>query len=153
MVAVVLSAVAIGYSYGTANAQPVQNPITPIPAQEIAVVHDPEPEPDEIIIDGYITVPGFEKLTAEQGTIHSSGISNPAKNECYIIVSMIMPDGSEIYHSGILAPGQELDSITFPYPLDSGVYEGVITRYSCYALDTMQPLNGADVTFTLEVLP
>jgi len=162
MVAVVLSAVLIGYSYGAASVPPVPTPTAIIPVQnelpsqtEITTEPDPEPEPEptEIILDGSIAIRGFEKLTAENGVIHSSGISNPSKNECYFIVSIIMPDGSIIYNSGILAPSQELDEIELSKELESGIYEGVIARYSSYALDTMQPLNGADITFILEVLP
>ena len=64
-----------------------------------------------------------------------------------------MPDGQEVFHSGILAPGQSLDTITLGFHIDPGIYDDAVVRYSCYALDTMQPLNGADIEFILEVLP
>jgi len=153
MVAFALSAVAIGYSYGAANAQPAPIPVAPVNQVTRTPEPEVEPEPEEILIDGYIAIPGFERLTADKGVINSSGIGNPAKNDCYIIVSIIMPDGQEVYHSGILAPGQMLDTITLGFHLDPGIYDEVIARYSCYAIDTMQPLNGADINFTLEVLP
>lgn len=59
--------------------------------------------------------------------------------------------GAEIYRSGLLPPGKELDTIELLRPLDAGTYEGAFIRYSCLSLDGMTSLNGADVDLTLEV--
>jgi len=150
MVAVVLSAVAIGYTYGVSSVPPV--PVAPVPTEPLNQIEQ-TPEPQEILIDGYIAVPGFERLRAEGSVIQSPGISNPSKNDCYFIVSIIMPDGQEIFNSPILAPGQSVDVIELPNFVNPGVYEETIARYSCYSLDEMKPLNGADIKFILEVLP
>jgi hypothetical protein len=64
----------------------------------------------------------------------------------------MLADGTEIYRSGIISPGESMGAVNLTKPLAPGRYEGAVARYSCYALGTMQTLNGADITFILEVL-
>jgi len=102
---------------------------------------------------GSISVPGFEQLTVQGATLHAGAISNPSRNSCYFIVALMLADGTEVFRSGILAPGQSVGSVELTQPPPPGKYEGATALYSCYTLETVQPLNGADITFTLEVLP
>jgi hypothetical protein len=69
------------------------------------------------------------------------------------VLSLYMPDGTEIYHSSKLAPGETLDTIEMARPLEAGTYEGATLRYACYDFDDLKPLNGADINFILEVTP
>ena len=70
-----------------------------------------------------------------------------------IEAAISLPDGTEIFHSDLLNPGDRLGKLTLTAPIKAGVYEKSILRYSCYALDDKRQLNGADVIFTLEVKP
>jgi hypothetical protein len=105
-----------------------------------------EPQPDTIAI------PGFKRLTVEGQTLHAGAITNPEQNACYFIVTLIMPGGAELYRSTYLAPGKSLGDVETLVPLAAKAYEDVTARYSCYTLDDLKPLNGADINFTLEVL-
>jgi hypothetical protein len=103
---------------------------------------------------GSIAIPGFDRLTLAAGEMEQTvAFYNPEKNECYFVLTMYLPDMTEIYHSSKLAPGESLESIVLPGPLEEGVYEGATLRYACYSFDDLQPLNGADVNFVLEVTP
>ncbi len=154
MAAVTLSAVLIGYSFGSSHAAAVAAPaavaafqgVTPAPAQETSQAAT------QGITAGAIAVPGFERLKADGQTLRASGVSNSAQNSCYFVVSILLPDGSEVYRSSYLAPGQSLGDVELSKPLTPGTYEGAVARYSCFALADMRPLNGADVSFVLEVL-
>jgi hypothetical protein len=84
-------------------------------------------------------------------TLHADAVINPAGNPCYFIITFTLEDGTEFYRSGIIAPGQSVGSVELVETLAPGIYENVVARYSTYARETMQPLNGADVNFTLEV--
>jgi hypothetical protein len=99
-----------------------------------------------------IAIPGFKKLTAEGQTLHAGAITNPEQNGCYFVVTLIMPGGAELYRSTYLAPGESLGDVDTLVPLAAGAYEGVTAKYSCYTMDDLKPLNGADITLTLEVL-
>ena len=160
MAAVVLAAVLIGYSFGVSasavniapasaatlqlDEPPPTNTLTPTPPP-VQTIEPP-------ITSGSIAVPGFERLTVKESMLQADGVINPARNNCYFIVSFMLTDGTEIYRSGILAPGQSVGVVALTSPLVPGTYESVVARYSCYSSENMQPLNGADIAFTLEVL-
>ena len=156
MAAVTLSAVLIGYSFGSSHAAAVAAPAAVAAFQEVTPAHVPETPQAATrgITAGSIAVPGFERLTVEGQTLHAAGVSNPMQNSCYfvVVVSIIMPGGSEVYRSSYLAPGQSLGDVELSKLLAPGTYEGAVARYSCFALADMCPLNGADISFILEVL-
>jgi|LSQX01.3.fsa_nt_gb hypothetical protein len=153
MAAVTLSAVLIGYSFGSSRAAAVAAPAAAVAFQELTPA--PAPETPQAATQGFtagsIAVPGFERLTAEGQTLHAAGVSNSEQNSCYFVVSIILPDGSEVYRSSYLAPGQSLGDVELSKPLAPGTYEGAVARYSCFDLADMRPLNGADISFVLEV--
>lgn len=99
-----------------------------------------------------ISVPGFERMqfVARQKE-QSVNFYNPERNNCYFEITLLLQGGEELFHSGLLAPGKSIDSITLNYTLEPGTYEGATLRYSCYSLGDMSQLNGANITFDLEV--
>lgn len=117
------------------------------------------PEPQEYVAEavGSIAIPGYERiiLTAGQRT-QAVTLENPPANDCYFVISILLPDGTELYKSGLIAPGSRVESIKLLITPEAGIYENAILRYSCWAVaddGTMQELNGADTILTLEVNP
>ena len=103
---------------------------------------------------GAISVPGFDRMIVKAGkTEQEAALFNPQGNDCYFVLTMYLPDGSEIYHSSKLAPGEKLEKIELERALEAGTYDGATLRYACYAFDDLKPLNGADINFRLEVEP
>lgn len=101
-----------------------------------------------------IAIPGFESLTLKAGQLHQSvNLFNPETNVCYFRIILCLPDGVEIYKTGLLKPGQIVEEIELLSVLEAGTYEGASLRYECYSLDTLQPLNGAETNLELEVIP
>ena len=157
MAVISLAAAFVGYNVGATNAENREPVITP----DSNVMHDTVvteiERPVEIIeplpLYDSISVPGFDRLIVQGGIIQADNIYNPEQNECYFIVSLMLEDGTEIFRSGILAPGQAVGDVKMLQIIPPGIYEKAIARYSTYALETTQPLNGADITFNLEVLP
>jgi len=100
-----------------------------------------------------ITIPGFEALTIKaRKTTQSVELYNPERNQCYFEISICLPEGTELFRSGLLAPGKSINTIELSHALEPGIYPDAIIKYSCFALDTLELLNGADVTFILEVV-
>ncbi|PWM38099.1 MAG: hypothetical protein DBX66_04270 [Clostridiales bacterium] len=133
-VAVILSGVT-GYQIGS----------RPAPASNPEVIER---------IAGSIYVPGYDYISMkEDDTEIPAMLYNPEENGCLIEAAISLPDGTEIFHSDLLNPGDRLGKLTLTAPIKAGVYEKSILRYSCYALDDKRQLNGADVIFTLEVKP
>lgn len=157
--AVALASVFIGYSFGSASTAASAPTTASVPLQIVPSVSTPTPAQEapqaatQGATEGYISVPGFERLTVNGQTLHAAAISNAASNNCYFVVSLLLPDGSEVYRSSYLAPGQSLGDVELSRVLAAGVYAATTVRYSCYATEDMRQLNGADIAFTLEVLP
>ncbi len=121
----------------------LQPSIEPTPQTPTATV---EPVRDSI------TIPGFERITLKaRESTQSVNLYNPAHNTCYFEVSLCLPEGTEIFHSGLIAPGQTVQEIELSHTLEAGNYEGAILKYDCSALDDLSPLNGAVIEIALEV--
>ncbi|MBS5136425.1 MAG: hypothetical protein KHZ05_13500 [Oscillospiraceae bacterium] len=151
-----LPAVTLGYYMGertsmpSSQAQSTQGQIEPdsskfeMPAGSASQILHP---------DGAITIPGFEHLELDATTDpQASPLYNPSENNCYFVVSLFLPSGEEIYRSGLIAPGEAGPAIALLKVPASGTYKNSVLRYSCYALDNMSVMNGADVNLTLQIM-
>ena len=96
---------------------------------------------------GAISIPGFSRLSFKAGqTAQNVAFYNPEGNTCAFEISIILPSGKEIFHSGRLLPGEKLEQIE--------IDAATTLRYSCFSLDEAErELNGADTSCILEVLP
>lgn len=101
-----------------------------------------------------IAIPGFDrmKIKAEE-TEQILCLQNPSANECYFVITIFLPDGEELFRSSKLAPGEELSAVNFNRPLEAGIYEGAMLQYACYSFADLSALNGAEINFTMEVMP
>ena len=104
---------------------------------------------------GAISIPGFSRLSFKAGqTAQNVAFYNPEGNPCAFEISIILPSGKEIFHSGRLLPGEKLEQIEIDAALPAAIYEATTLRYSCFSLDEAErELNGADTSCILEVLP
>lgn len=103
--------------------------------------------------EGSITIPGFDRLQIAASTGQQTApFYNPSGNACYFVISLFLPSGEEIFRSGLVSPGESLSTMTLASVPPAGVYKSSILRYSCYSLDGTQPMNGADVKLTIEII-
>ncbi len=138
---IVLSGVAIGVHL-------VRPDVTPIEGPPLEVLEPPPKEGPKTI-----AIPGYAQLVMKAGDlIQLVELYNPAENPCYFVISIILPDGTEIYCSELIKPGQKTDAIRLSQLLDVGTYKNATLRYSCYSMEDKSPMNGADTKFTLEVV-
>ena len=106
---------------------------------------------------GSIAIPGYDKLTFQAGALTQYvPLENPSENECYFVISIVLPDGTEIYKSGMVAPGAIINCLRLRAVPVAGVYENTILKYSCWNVGDdgeLSEVNGANTLFTLEVIP
>ena len=100
-----------------------------------------------------IQVTAYESLELKADTlqqdVHLSTISD---NECITVMSLVLADGTELWQSGELYPGQIVLSITLSQPLSAGEYPDTVLRYQHFALDKEKTrLNNADTLLILKV--
>ena len=119
----------------------------------------PEPEETAAAEDGEdsevptVQIPGYGALEFVAGaTEQDVSFVNPEGNGCYFIISIALSDGTVIYTSQLIPPGQGLYHITLDQPLEAGVYENAQLQYRCISLEDQQTeYNGANVNLTLRV--
>lgn len=97
-----------------------------------------------------ISIPGKEsmKIQAEEKSV-SVDLYNPEDNKCYFEISILLEDGTELYKSKLVKPGQNIYKINLNKELAKGTYNATI-HYSTYTMDgNYTPLNGANVPVKL----
>ncbi len=110
---------------------------------------DLDAEEDTAGATGAIQIPGYESMTFAAGeTTQTVDIGNPADNTCYFVITIRLEDGTELFQSDYLEPGQGFETIELTQALEAGEYTAVI-QYECYSMEDMSALNGASSEFKL----
>lgn len=143
-VVVVLGGVIIGAMLLNKNTEPVASSGGASAASE-----------DDVMIrtPDTIAIPGYAQLVMKAGELlQDVQLYNPEGNPCYFIISIVLPDGTEVFKSSPIKAGQKTDVIKLSQPLKAGTYEGAAMKYSCFSALDDAPMNGANTKFTLEVV-
>ncbi|MCC8101927.1 MAG: tRNA (uracil-5-)-methyltransferase [Clostridiales bacterium] len=121
---------------------------------ENAVAWTGEQETDVEKNEDTIDIPGYGSLTLQAGeTEQSVNFYNPEQNTCYFRMTLLLPDGTQLWQSGLIEPGQGLYEITLEQGLEAGEYEDAVLKYECFAMDDDRtPLNGSEIKLTLNVI-
>ena len=109
-------------------------------------------EPVEKLTDS-IDLPGYGALNFKADTTEQTvTLPNPEQNFCYIQITLLLEDGSVLWKSKLIGPGESSDPIVFTRPLTAGEYRNAVLQYQCFRMDeNLTPLNGATTNLTLKV--
>ena len=90
-------------------------------------------------------IPGYKSSTMKEGDMSLKlRIGNPKENTVGFYATLRLSDGTELYHSPLLKPGQGLEEIPLDQTLKKGTYDAVV-EYRCVLLDEDEtPLNSAE---------
>lgn len=103
---------------------------------------------------GNISLPGYETITFRALEKRQAlKLYNPASNPCYFLISIVMPDGREVYRSKMIRPGEKFTEIELTETLEAGTYQDARLQYTCFDLNDLHTATGANIKFTLEVIP
>lgn len=99
-----------------------------------------------------ISVPGYAEidLIADQKE-QSTNLRNPIQNDCYFKISIVLEDGTLIWKSDFMAPGEKADNIKLLKALPEGTYENVTVKYDCFSMSKKASLNNARIKLKLVV--
>lgn len=148
-----LAAVYVGFSMAGGKGSP--DVADPVVADQVETVKESDEKAMPAEGDGStIKIPGFDVMRLRAGTFSQECdlLYNPAENDCAMIFSLFLPNGTPFYQSGLIQPGQHLEVLELSAKLAAGTYPEAVLRYNCYDASTFEPLNGAEVKFTLEVI-
>lgn len=100
---------------------------------------------------GKILIPGYSRMVMKANTKQQTvSMGNPADNDCYFVIVLQLEDGTELFKSDYLKPGEGYEQIVLNQELEPGEYQAVV-RYYCYTLEDKSALNGGSSEFQLIV--
>ena len=102
-----------------------------------------------------IDIPQRGFLTFAADTLEQTNtVTNPEQNFCYFKVTLKLADGTVLWQSDYIAPGESSDPMVLKNPLKKGTYEKAVMLYECFALNddgTYRQVNGANNILTILV--
>ena len=112
----------------------------------------PVTEPLEKLED-QIAIPGFSALELKASTYEQKlALSNPAENACLFRISLILEDGTVLWTSNEIKPGEHTEPMVLNQKLGPGEYPNAMLKYECFTMDEEKTaLNGAETKLTLKV--
>ena len=100
-----------------------------------------------------IDIPGFDAITLKAGaTTQAVNLYNPEQNTCYFRITLLLADGTQLWQSKMIAPGNGLHEIELTQALAEGEYQDAVLKYECFSMDDQTQLNGSDIKLTLKVI-
>ena len=100
-----------------------------------------------------LDVTAYETIQLKADTLEQSvRFENPVQNNCWLVITLSLEDGTMLWKSEELLPGQVVRSITLNQPLAAGEYENAVLSFQHWTYDEEKlPLNGAETLVTLKV--
>lgn len=116
---------------------------------------NPRPEQTEPVekLTDTIDIPCYDRLIFKAGEKEQKlSVPNPPQNFCWFKVSLILKDGTVLWTSRMIAPGEESGHAVLNSPLEKGEYENAMIKYQCFADEAgRNALNGAETKLTIVV--
>lgn len=100
-----------------------------------------------------ISIPGYEGITLRADSLEQIvSLNNPIQNTCYFVITLYLEDGTRLWQSDYIKPGETSSPIVLTQSLEKGTYPNAVLQYSCFKMDDEKtPLNGAETKLTLRV--
>lgn len=118
-------------------------------------VDSPSENAEELVekLTDSIDIPGYTEMIFKAGVAEQDDtVPNPPQNFCYFKVSLVLEDGTVLWTSDLIPPGEESGPIVLNEPLEKGEYQNAMLRFQCFADEAGQnTLNGAETKLTLKV--
>ena len=93
------------------------------------------------------TIPATDGIELLSGTVEQSlCMSNPDNNPCIFVISLYLGDGTVLFTTEPLYPGETSEPVMLRQVLNSGVYKNATLVYDCYSADgNMTPLTRCEL--------
>ena len=136
LIAAVIAAAGITWYVMNQKNQKTGNASAEVVAWDVDIEEEEPSEEKGILIPGYTSM--VMKANTKEQTV-----------SIFVIV-LKLEDGTKLFESQELKPGEGLENITLDQELEAGEYQAVI-EYKCYSLEDKSPLNGGSAEFKLYV--
>ncbi len=100
-----------------------------------------------------IAIPGYSLIELKADAYEQDiALSNPENNNCYFKISLLLEDGTLLWESKLIKPGETSGKIKLKTCLKAGEYEKAVLHYDCFSLDReKKSLNSGETKLTLSV--
>lgn len=133
LIAAVIAAAGITWYVMNQKNQKTGNSSAEVVAWDVDIEEEEPSEEKGILIPGYTSM--VMKANTKEQTV---SIGNPADNDCIFVIVLKLEDGTKLFESQELKPGEGLENITLDQELEAGEYQAVI-EYKCYSLEDKSP--------------
>lgn len=130
-----------------------QSDTTPAAAPGTVIAAQVPEETEVVKVEDRIAIPGYESVALTAGTLEQTVcFSNPAQNCCYFQISLYLEDGTLLWKSEDVAPGENSEPVVLTQTLEAGTYKNALLKYECFTMDKDHTqLNGAQTKLMLQV--
>ena len=135
LIAAVIAAAGITWYVMTQKNQKTGNSSAEVVAWDVDIEEKEPSQEKGILIPGYTSM--VMKANTKEQTV---SIGNPADNDCIFVIVLKLEDGTKLFESQELKPGEGLENITLDQELKAGEYQAVI-EYKCYSLEDKEHLQ------------
>ena len=111
-----------------------------------------EPKATEVQkLEDRIAIPGYEAVELIADSLEQTiCFPNPAQNSCYFQISLYLEDGTLLWKSEDVAPGETSKPVVLNQKLAEGRYNNAVLKYECFTMDKKHSqLNGAQTKLML----
>ncbi len=79
-------------------------------------------------------------------------IPNPPQNFCWFKILLVLEDGTVLWTSDLIAPGEQSEQVVLNKPLEKGEYKNSTLKFQCFADEAGQKaLNEAETKLAIIV--
>lgn len=97
------------------------------------------------------SIPATTGIVFESGKLEQTiNLSNPGENPCAFVISLYLGDGTRLFQTEPIYPGDTVDTVTLNRELSCGHYSNAVIVYDCYSADgAMKPLTRCELVIEI----
>ena len=97
------------------------------------------------------SIPATTGIVLESGELEQTiNLCNPNENPCAFVISLYLGDGTKLFQTEPIYPGDTVDTVTLNRELSCGHYSNAVIVYDCYSADgAMQPLTRCELVIEI----
>ena len=73
-----------------------------------------------------------------------------SKNSCYFQMTLLTEDGTVLWKSEVIQPGDSISELQLNKEFESGRFPAIL-KYDCFSLEDKSALNGLEMKLTIDV--
>lgn len=96
-------------------------------------------------------IPATTGVVFESGKLEQTvNLRNPSENPCVFVISLYLGDGTKLFQTEPIYPGNTVSTVILSRELSCGHYSDAVIVYDCYSADgAMKPLTRCELVIEI----